>query len=310
MAAEGIRVTYTQDQLSLYLDRLIIPDARREYDVAKLNNEEALSYLVYLQKQHLATIPFENLSLHYSTHHSITLHPQALFQKIIADDNGRGGYCMELNFLFGTLLHMLGFSLYSGGARVWMGTGWTGWSHMVNFVTIGDTKYHVDVAFGSDGPVVPMPLDREGCLQKHIEPAQARLQYRNISGNSDPNQRLWVYEHKRNKEAEWEMKYCFTELEFLAGDFATMNYFTSTSNKIFFTREIMFDRKVLDERGELTGSMSMANNVLKWRMHGVKERQIEFETEEQRLEALEEHFGIIFGEAEREGIRGLPSQLK
>ena len=310
MAAKRVRVTYTKDQLSQYFDRLNIPEANRRYDVASLNNEDTLKYLAYIKKQQLAAIPFENLSLHYSTHHKISIHPQELFRKIIADNNGRGGYCMEANGLFGTLLHSLGFNVYSGGARVWAGGEWTGWSHMVNLVTIGDVKYHVDVAFGADGPVVPMPLDRTGTVQPHISPATARLQWRNIPGTTDPNQRLWVFEHRRNDGAEWDMKYCYTELEFLPSDYNNMNYFTSTSNKTFFTREIVFDKKLLDEQGEYAGSVIISNNVMKWRIHGEKVKQIEFETEEQRLGALKEHLGIRFGEAEWDGIRGLPSQLK
>jgi arylamine N-acetyltransferase len=310
MAAERTRVKYTKEQLSQYFDRLSIPEEKRQYDVSSLNNEDALTYLALLQKHQLVSIPFENLSLHYSSHHQVSVHPDALFKKIISDNNGRGGYCMENNGLFGTFLYNLGFTIYSGGARVWAGSDWTGWSHMVNLVTIGETKYHVDVAFGADGPVVPMPLDREGTVMPHISPAKARLQWRNIHGDTDPNQRLWVYEHRRNDGEEWEVKYCYTELEFQPCDYNIMNYYTSTSNKTFFTREIVVDKKILDEQGEYAGSLIMSKNILKWRIHGEKKKEIEFETEAERLQALEEHFGMRFGEAERDGISGLASQLK
>jgi arylamine N-acetyltransferase len=238
------------------------------------------------------------------------VHPEELFKKIIGDNNGRGGYCMENNCLFGTLLYTLGFHIYSGGARVYDAGNWTGWSHMVNLVTIGDAKYHVDVGFGSDGPVVPMPLDRSGTVQMHISPAKSRLQWRNIPGNSDPNQRLWVYEHRINDDADWTMKYCYTELEFQPCDYNIMNYYTSTSHKTFFTRVIVVDKKLLDNEGNFAGSLILFGNSIKWRKHGVKEREIEFETEAERLEALEEYFGIKFGKAERDGINGLASQIK
>jgi arylamine N-acetyltransferase len=310
MAADQTRVVFTRDQVSKYFERLKIPEAKRHYDVANLENEEALNYLALLQKHHLAEIPFENLTLHYSTHHQISIHPEELFKKIIADNNGRGGYCMENNCLFGTLLLTLGFSIYSGGARVYIGGPWTGWSHMVNLITLGDIKYHVDVAFGADGPVVPMPLDRSGAIQPHISPAVARLQWRNIPGNNDPNQRLWVYEHRRNEDTEWETKYCYTELEFQPCDYNIMNYYTSTSHKTFFTRDIVIDKKLLDKDGEYAGSLILNNNTLKWRIHGVKEKEIKFETEVERLDAIEKQFGIKFGKAERDGISGLASQLK
>jgi arylamine N-acetyltransferase len=304
------RVTFSNGQISKYFDRIQLPKEKRELEVAKLKPEDALEHLALLQKLHLASIPFENLSLHYSPHHQISIHPQELFKKIISDDNGRGGYCMENNRLFGTLLLSLGFTLYSGGARVFTEGTWTGWSHMVNLVTIGDVKYHVDVAFGSDGPVAPMPLDRTGTVRKHISPATARLQWRNIPGNTDSNQRMWIYEHRRNDDVDWDVKYCYTELEFLPSDYNSMNYFTSTSNQIFFTRVIIVDKKILDDAGEYAGSLTLFGNSIKWRIHGVKENKIEFKTEDDRLDALERYFGIKFGDVERDGIRGLPSEIK
>jgi arylamine N-acetyltransferase len=310
MADERIRATYSRDQLSKYFTRLRIPEDRRQYDVAKLKEEDALEYLALLQKHQLAEVPFENLTLHYSAHRQVSVHPEELFKKIIDENNSRGGYCMENNCLFGTLLHTLGFDLYSGAARVFDVDKWSGWSHMVNLVTIGKTKYHVDVGFGSDGPVVPMPLDRSGTIQTHIRPAKARLQWRNITGNTDASQRLWVYEHRINDDAEWTTKYCYTELEFQPCDYNIMNYYTSTSHKIFFTRTIIVDKKILDDRGEFAGSLILVGNTIKWRIHGVKEREIEFKTEADRLEALEKHFGIKFGAAERDGISGLGSQIK
>jgi arylamine N-acetyltransferase len=308
MATE--RVMFSQDQISKYLDRIQLPQDKRELDVSKLTPEDALEHLALLQKLHLAAIPFENLNLHYSPHHQISVHPQELFKKVIGDDNGRGGYCMELNRLFGTLLLSLGFRLYSGGGRVFVEGTWTGWSHMVLLITIGDLKYHVDVAFGADGPVVPMPLDHSGTVRKHISPATARLQWRNLPGSTDPDQRLWIYEHRRNGDIDWDTKYCYTELEFLPSDYNSMNYFTSTSNQTFFTRTIIVDRKILDDAGEYAGSLILFGNTIKWRIHGVKKEEIELKTEDDRLDALEKYFGIKFGEVERDGIRGLPSEIK
>jgi arylamine N-acetyltransferase len=182
---------------------------------------------------------------------------------------------------------------------------------MVNLVTIGDIKYHVDVGFGGNGPVVPMKLDKAGEVQEHIFPATARLQWRNIPGNTDPNQRLWVYEHKIDNNSDFQPIYCFTELEFLPSDYAIMNYFTSTSPRTFFTRVIVAEKKIVGEDGEtLVGSLIMGNSDLKWRVRGQKDREIKFECEEDRIKALADHFGIELSLVEKEGIRGLPSELK
>lgn len=64
----------------------------------------------------MARVPFENLALHYSTHHSVLLDLDFLFEKMVT--RGMGGYCMENNRFFATILRTLGYTVLSGGARV------------------------------------------------------------------------------------------------------------------------------------------------------------------------------------------------
>lgn len=309
--ASGERFVFDRYQIEAYFDRIQVPEEKWQYDVADKDPDTQLEYLTLLQKYHLVHIPFENLTLHYSPFRQISIHPEALFRKIVSDKNGRGGYCMENNCLFGTLLRSIGYTLFPAGARVCDGGHWTGWSHMVNIVTIGSERYHLDVGFGSDGPVIPMKLEKSGQVQPHIHPATARLRWDNISGNTDPNQRLWIYEHKMDQESDFRTWYSFTELEFLPSDYNIMNYYTSTSPKTFFTRTIVGEKKIPSEDGQsLIGNLILSNNDLKWRINGKKEREIVFQNEDERLQALVEHFGIHFGTMEREAIRGLASELK
>jgi arylamine N-acetyltransferase len=181
---------------------------------------------------------------------------------------------------------------------------------MVNIITIAERKYHVDVGFGGNGPIVPMVLDKSGSVQPHIAPASARLQWRNIPGNTDPNQRLWVYEHRIDGSSDFQIFYSFTELEFLPSDYNIMNYFTSTNAKTFFTRVIVGEKKIAGEDGELpVGTLILGNGDLKWRINGEKKKEIKFESEDDRVRAIEEHFGIKLSQVERDSIRGLPSAL-
>ena len=75
-------------------------------------------------------MPFENLSLHYSAHHTISLDPTVLYAKIVGQQgekpNGRGGYCMENNALFASVLRGLGYDVYSVGARIGRSLAGTG----------------------------------------------------------------------------------------------------------------------------------------------------------------------------------------
>jgi arylamine N-acetyltransferase len=127
MASSQERPIFSRQQVEQYFDRLKIAEAQRIYHVAELKPKEAYQYLALLQKHQLVEVPFENLTLHYSPYRQVSLHPEILFKKIIGDNNGRGGYCMENNRLFGMLLYTLGFNIHSAGARVFDNGVWSGW---------------------------------------------------------------------------------------------------------------------------------------------------------------------------------------
>ncbi|OCL13817.1 arylamine N-acetyltransferase 1 [Glonium stellatum] len=304
------RPVYTKVQLDRYFDRLKLPTPSRKYDVSSASAEDALEYLSVLQKHHLAAIPFENLTLHYSPHRQISLRSDELYKKIVESD-GRGGYCMENSCIFGILLRSLGFQLYSAGARVKEGEVFNGWNHMINLVKIGEHRYVVDVGFGPNGPIHPLKLDRSSTVSNHISPASMRLQWKNIVGNTNPDQRLWVYEHKINDKHDFEEMYCFTELEFLPSDYEIMNYYTSTSLKVLFTQKIVCAKMLIGgpENDQIIGVVILQNDV-KWRIHGEKKREQKFESEEDRLKALDEVFGIKLSPVERECIKGTVSEIK
>lgn len=157
---------------------------------------------------------------------------------------------MENNSMFGTLLRSLGFKVYGSGARVRAGpAGYWGCesilassdplrppelplmassvAHMINFVTIEGKKYHVDVGFGANGPVQPLLLNKEEMIFDSIKPAAHRLVWKNIDGNTDPDQRLWVLEHRIDQGSPWNELYCYTELEFLEGDYGESHRYIS-----------------------------------------------------------------------------------
>jgi N-hydroxyarylamine O-acetyltransferase len=109
-----------------------------------------------LQRRHLETVPFENLSIHLGE--PITLTEDALVEKIV--HQGRGGFCYELNGLFAALLDALGFEvqllaasmLSDGGAR-----SSPPFDHMALLVEL-DQRYLVDVG-ASTQAAHPLLLD-------------------------------------------------------------------------------------------------------------------------------------------------------
>ncbi len=99
---------YTPEQISQYLAHISFP--------SDIPASTTLAYLTELQKYHLAAVPFENPTLHYSRYRQLSLDPQDLFNKIVG--RRMGGYCMENNVFFATVLRSLGFTLFSTGGRV------------------------------------------------------------------------------------------------------------------------------------------------------------------------------------------------
>lgn len=72
-----------------------------------------------LHLAHLLTFPVENLDIHLGR--TIVLDGAAIVTKLL--DQGRGGYCYELNSAFGSLLASLGFDVDLLEARVYGGEG-------------------------------------------------------------------------------------------------------------------------------------------------------------------------------------------
>ncbi|KAI9885362.1 MAG: hypothetical protein M1823_002833 [Watsoniomyces obsoletus] len=312
MTAPGVPTapTYSRQQLDRYYERIELSVRRVAGDWAR--KAPGLTYLRALQRNHMAHVPFENLSLHYSTDHQISIDPQALYRKIV--ERRRGGYCMENSGFFGTVLRSLGYQVYAAGARVAhraaddRGPEFGGWSHMVNLVTINGAKYMVDVGFGADCPTQPMRL-KEGECCTGLGTQSWRLRWTTIPETTDPSQQLWVLEGRRKEEQPWTPYYCFAELEFLPADFSNMNYVTSTRRTSLFTWMVMCTRTIV-EGDEAVGVRTLANGDVKERRNGEVRTIMTCENEAQRVEALKEWFGISLTEEEQRGIEGLGTELK
>lgn len=120
--------------------------------------EPKLQNLSALQKTHMQTVPFENLSVHYKQ--PILLNEKALYNKIVKQN--RGGFCYELNGLFAWLLRGLGYKVELLAAGVSTGTGGFGpeFDHMTLLVHL-EEDYLVDVGFG-DSFQEPLRVNFQG----------------------------------------------------------------------------------------------------------------------------------------------------
>jgi phosphoribosylformylglycinamidine cyclo-ligase len=143
--------------LSKYLARIGVDGADLRPDVETLR---------LLQLRHLMNVPFENLDIHW--HRPITLDTGRFYKKIV--EEGRGGFCYELNGLFNELLTSVGFRTHLVSGRVFGPDRVPGpdFDHMAVLVHMGGEEYLADVGFGDfiSGPLRIDPsaeqTDREG----------------------------------------------------------------------------------------------------------------------------------------------------
>ncbi|KAL6112818.1 nat2 [Pungitius sinensis] len=106
-----------------------------------------LATLKLIHKQHVMSVPFENLSIHCGEKNVMDL--EATFNKIVR--RRRGGWCLENNFLFGWVLREIGYDTTSLGSRVFnsvLNDFGPLDSHFINKVVIDGKAYITDVSFG------------------------------------------------------------------------------------------------------------------------------------------------------------------
>lgn len=105
---------YSQHQLDRFLAHVGLPPGLRVQD----DGPKDLALLGRLHTHMLSTVPYENLTIHYSKDHTISLDPQRLFEKIVVENRGRGGYCMENSLFYTQMLRALGFRVFPVGVRI------------------------------------------------------------------------------------------------------------------------------------------------------------------------------------------------
>jgi N-hydroxyarylamine O-acetyltransferase len=115
--------------------------------------EPTLDTLTGLHRAHMLTVPFENLDI--ALGRPLVLDPEQNYAKIV--ERRRGGWCYELNGLFGRLLEELGFRVTVLGSRVTGHTPSVDLAHLLLLVDL-DEPYIADVGFGDGSSLVPIPL--------------------------------------------------------------------------------------------------------------------------------------------------------
>ena len=193
--------------------------------------------------------------------------------------------------------------------------------HAVNIVTFATGQQYVcDSAFGGDGPTRPLPLI-SGQITPNLGSQEVRLVYSpipQIRARPSGHQKFWIYQYRNSEAAEWNSFYCFTEAEFMTQDFDVMNFFTSEGNTfqrttvliVKFLRDTSEGKKGEDvEDSKIVGKLMLVNGTVKRNLGGKTEIVQVCKNEDERVQALKQWFGITVTDDERQGIKGLVTEL-
>ncbi|MFD8392830.1 arylamine N-acetyltransferase [Streptomyces sp. NPDC059680] len=234
-----------------------------------------------LQLRHLRTVPFENLSIHLGE--EIVLEEERLLDKVIG--RGRGGFCYELNGLFGALLTALGYEVDLLAARVYGDEGRLGipYDHLALRVrTVEGDTWLADVGFGAHSHYPLRYAERE----EQVDPGgvfrvvEAGPDAAGASGGSAGDGDLDVIRDARPQ-------YRLETRPRALGDFVAGAWWHSTSPLSHFTRSLVCSR-VTEDGGRVTLSGRVLTTTAGDGARGTRE----LETDEEVLTAYRERFGI------------------
>lgn len=236
--------------------------------------------LARLQSAHVTTVPFETLSITGppgapAGGEGVTLSVPALYEKIV--ERERGGFCYELNGLFGWLLAELGFEVDRIAAAVLGDDGdpRPPANHHALRVTL-EEPYLVDVGLGLPKLREPVPVGgRAG-------PDSAGVEWRTVA--SDRPDADYVAS-ARKRDEEWRDRYLFTTAP------RELDYFEATCDHLTSAPESPFTGEASVNVGTERGYKRLTTDSLVEVVDG-EERERDVEPDEW-TEVLEAEFGLI-----------------
>lgn len=235
------------------------------------NRDSTAHTLGNLHRQHLFKVPFENLDIPLGTPIKLDLGP--IYEKIVV--RRRGGFCYELNGLFGALLSALGFRVQMLSARVRREDGGFGpeFDHMLLKVEL-EEPWLVDVGFG-DSFVDPIIFRSGGADQ--------------VNGHRYvvlPLEQEW--ELLREDDKGNVPLYAFRDVPHELSDYRTMCEYHQHSPESHFTKSWICSRATPDGRITLANMRLIVTK-------GNERAETQLRTEEDVRNCLREYFGVEFG---------------
>jgi N-hydroxyarylamine O-acetyltransferase len=223
-----------------------------------------------LHRQHMLTVPFENLDI--SLGREIVLDPERSAEKIVT--HHRGGFCYELNGAFAALLTAAGFRVTLLSARVANEEGIASmeFDHLILRVDLQES-WLADVGFG-DNFLEPLRLS----VQIEQQDLAGRFRFVNQGER-------WRLE-RRQEDGSWRLQYDFSCQPRQLSEFSAMCHYHQTSSDSHFTRNRVCSLATPSGRVTLSGTRLIVTT------RDRREEQV-LATEGDWHSALRHHFGII-----------------
>ncbi|WP_405537693.1 arylamine N-acetyltransferase [Streptomyces sp. NBC_00075] len=248
-----------------------------------------LDVLRELQLRHLMAVPFENLSIHLGE--AIVLEEDRLLEKVVGAH--RGGFCYELNGVFGALLTELGFDVTLLAARVYGDEGRLGipYDHLVLRVrTVDGGDWLVDVGFGAHSHY-PLAMGERGEQEDpggvfRIVGAEAGA---GAEGEGDPGDLDVVRDGRRQYRVELRPR--------VLRDFVAGAWWHSTSPESHFTRSLVCSRVTADG-----GRITLSGRSFTVTAPGGEKEVRELGADSEVLAVYRERFGVELSAVPR--VRG------
>ena len=258
--------------------------------------EPTIDALKELQRCHMLSVPFENLSVFGKE--EIVLSKDWLFDKVMR--RLRGGYCYELNTIFSLLLDYFGFKYERHAGQVFSrksGRIAPTLGHMILVINIEDELWLSDVGFG-DGHLTPL---RIGCFPKEQEQQSGTYRIRKDGDQYFYEEKVKiivdVFGREENEKENfytdigWSPRFRFDLIPRKIRDFHEGLLFHQTDPKSVFTHDRIctmakpWGRITLSGKKVITSTYLGDNKVRK----EIKEL---LGGEEEIVKELEEKFGI------------------
>lgn len=193
-----------------------------------------------LQYAHCTTVPYENLDILQGV--PLSLEIDKLYEKIVV--RRRGGYCFELNGLFGWLLRELGYGVTDYAARYLRGESEIPMRrHRILVAEATDGTWLCDVGIGQACPKEPIRME-EGLVQ-HQFGESYRLDRDDFLG--------WVLMDEHH--GQWQKFYSFTEEPQIPADYIAPSFYCEKHPDSPFTAQEMFSLKTAEGRITLDGNL-------------------------------------------------------